>query len=482
MASVLDKQTIGKVYRMNIYPEQRKYLNELFNGTRTVDNDKSLDCAQSYSVYKFHPEIGAFAACCDATLINYDHEQFISLKEDYFDKHPALIQRKKDLRNNIKNSQCNLCWKKEEQGLSSMRQVLATENKLNHQNPYLDIEKSYPTRIELWMQSTCNLGCFMCHLGNSNTLRKIWWKDYDEYGNDGYGHKLWTSNSDLNKYNMKEDFNKKLDKWLVNSISNRRNPSITIAYLGGEPTLHTEMFDHADRFIEAGASAIKAGCNRKITITTNGTSKDKLNERFYNMYKKYKAAGWKTHIMLSQDGVDEAAQVRHGANSAQIMRNFDNWISPDSVIQDVSHFTVLSNLNFPYAHNLAYKIRDTIDNHYKNTIINDKDIDLSFNAIIGPEWMQIKYLPKKFAEQSAKECIEIFDYLNKTYNISVKSSVFKSVLARMDENPSQEDVNFYFERLHYVQRIYKKTYPNWNFYDNFPHLIEFANDYRIERQ
>ena len=56
------------------------------------------------------------------------------------------------------------------------------------------------------------------------------------------------------------------------------------------------------------------------------------------------------------------------------------------------------------------------------------------------------------------------------------------MLARIDEHPSQEDVNFYFERLHYVQRIYKKTYPNWSFYDNFPHLVEFANDYGIERE
>ena len=466
-----------------MHPEQKKYLNELYNGTRIIDNDKSLDCGQSYSVYKFHPEIGAFAACCDATLINYDHEQFISLKEDYFDKHPALVQRKQDLRNNIKNSQCDLCWKKEEQGLSSMRQVLAaTDAKHNHQNPYLDVEKSYPTRIELWMNSTCNLGCFMCHLGNSNTLRKIWWKDYDEYGNDGYGHKSWTSNLDFSKNNMKTEFNNELERWVVNSISNHKNPGITIAYLGGEPTLHTEMFDHVDRFIEAGASAIKAGCKRSISITTNGTSKDKLNERFYDMYKKYKAAGWKTAIMLSQDAVDEAAQVRHGANSTQIMRNFDKWISPDSVISSVSHFTVLSNLNFPYTNKLANRLKDSIDSKYKNTKINNKAIQLTFNAIIGPEWMQIKYLPKKFAKQSAKECIEIFDYLNTTYDININYNVFESVLNRLDESPSQEDINFYFERMHYVQSVYRKTYPTWNFYDNFPHLIEMANDYGIERQ
>ena len=104
---------------------------------RKIDDDL-LDCAQSYTVFKFQPEIGAFSACCDADLINYDHESFLELGAGYFDKHPDLVQRKLDLRNNIKNKQCSQCWKKEDQGIKSMRQTLApTDSMLNHQNPYL---------------------------------------------------------------------------------------------------------------------------------------------------------------------------------------------------------------------------------------------------------------------------------------------------------------------------------------------------------
>ena len=40
---------------------------------------------------------------------------------------------------------------------------------------------------------------FMCHMGNSNTLRKIWYKDYDEYGNDGYGHDTWIGKLEYTK-------------------------------------------------------------------------------------------------------------------------------------------------------------------------------------------------------------------------------------------------------------------------------------------
>ena len=46
------------------------------------------------------------------------------------------------------------------------------------------------------------------------------------------------------------------------------------------------------------------------------------------------------------------------------MKNYGNWMSPDSVGKELTHFTVLSNLSFPYVHNLIYKMRDLIDYHY----------------------------------------------------------------------------------------------------------------------
>ena len=53
--------------------------------------------------------------------------------------------------------------KKESQGIASMRHTLAlTISLLNHQNLYLDVNKSYPNRIELWMNSTCNLLMLLC--------------------------------------------------------------------------------------------------------------------------------------------------------------------------------------------------------------------------------------------------------------------------------------------------------------------------------
>jgi hypothetical protein len=203
------------------------------------------------------------------------------------------------------------------------------------------------------------------------------------------------------------------------------------------------------------------------------------------MFEKYVEAGWVVKVMVSQDGTDDAAQVRHGANSEQIMKNYSNWMAPESVVQELTHFTVLSNLNFPYVHKLLYKIRDTIDKHYADNpdiLSRDKQLTIDFNPCMEPSWMQIRYLPKKFVVTATTESIKIFEYLNKNYNINLDEDIFRSMFAVTEESPAQQDVEEYFEKLHYVQQAYRKTYLDWDFYKNFPHLVEFASDYGIERK
>lgn len=439
-------------------------------------NFNNLHCPMSYAVYKFQPEIGEFSACCDAEAYSFDQEIFDQLKEDYFEKHPRLVERKNDLIKNIKHQDCVQCWKKEDQGLKSMRIDLGPHFNTLWNNYNLDIKSAYPERIELWMNSTCNLGCFMCHLGNSNTLRKIWYTDYDTYGNDGKGYDIWLNNSEYTK-DRKELFTQSMIDFTIKHIKEVKIHGLTIAYLGGEPTLHSEMYDHADIFIEAGKQSIKEGKKLTIEFTTNGTSKDKLNERFYKMFEKYKSAGWNVSMMLSQDGAGDYAQVRHGADFEQIKKNFSNWLHPDSVVDNICSFTVLSNINLPYIDYMAEYMNDAIRNNYKNT----KTVSIHFNALISPIWMQVKYLPKKYVKTPSLIADKIFSAIKHDYsNIRYNQSLFLNVTNLSKEILAQEDVEYYFNKLKYVNDIYKKTYPEWNFFDTFPHLKEYANEYGIE--
>lgn len=435
-----------------------------------------LHCPMSYTVYKFQPEVGSFAACCDARSYDFDEELFNELGNDYFVKHPTLIERKKSLYNNIRHDDCSQCWNKEDQGIQSMRINLGWHYPELLNNRSLPVDKSYPSRFELWMNSTCNLGCFMCHLGNSNTLRKIWYTDYDSEGNDGRGYESYISDSPYYKGNYHDEFIKRMTSFITEHIASDSH-ALCIAYLGGEPTLHSEMYDQADIFIEAGRKAILAGKELKVEITTNGTSKDKLNNRFYRMFEKYKAAGWKTRIMLSQDAANQYAQIRHGSDFEQISNNFCQWLRPDSVVDEINSFSVISAMNLPYIDELAYYIDRAIRDNY-----NDKKIiSIRLNTLTSPKWMHISNLPKKFAENSISDAIRIFEKLDKDYqNLFYDNSTLPNVYDYLKESVQTEKVRNFFNSINYTNSVYKKRYPDWDFYKTFPFLVEYKREYGIE--
>lgn len=434
-----------------------------------------LHCPMSYTVYKFQPETGTFSACCDAEPYEFNQDLFETLGDNYFTHHPKLIERKEALYNNIRHSDCAQCWTKEDQGLTSMRMNLGWHypELLNNRN--LSTHMSYPSRFELWMNSTCNLGCFMCQLGNSNTLRKIWYTDYNTDGHDGRGYESYLNGSSYYQGNYHSKY---VDRMLtfINSHIGSNLGALCIAYLGGEPTLHSEMYEHADMFIDAGRKAILNGKELKIEITTNGTSKDKLNDRFYEMFEKYKSAGWKTRIMLSQDAANQYAQIRHGSNFQQIEKNFNNWIRPDSPVDELNSFSVISAINLPYIDELAMYIDNAIRNNY-----DDKKImSVRFNTLIIPNWMNISNLPKKFADRPLKDAMDIFNKIDLDYkNIFYDNTTLASVETYLKESIQPEAVATFFNRLDYTNRIYQKSYPEWDFYNTFPFLSEYKQEYGI---
>jgi len=428
----------------------------------------------SYAVYKFQPEIGEFAVCCDAPPYKFDPDTFKLLGPDYFEKFPVLIDRKIALYNNIRHSDCVQCWKKEDMGIRSMRQIFGPRYSELHNNRTLLTTKAYVSRVELWMNSTCNLGCFMCDLGNSNTLRKIWNDKPDLYGNDKSGYDIW-----INTNNYQTEYRAQFTKYMIDfTVETLRSASygMNIAYLGGEPTLHDEMYDHADIFIEAAKENVALGKEFIIEIVTNGTSKPKLNKRFMEMFQKYKNAGWKIAVMISQDASDKYVDVRHGADFNAIKSNFSNWISSDSMIAQIKSHTVVSNLNIPYMDKMADYIEDVIVNNYSG----DREVVINFNTLSNPDWMHLKYLPKKYAEKPLMYAKEKLSKLKSEYGIDVDTLIFDEILNALPDKISNDDAIMLFDNYKYIHNQYKKVYNGWNFFETFDHLKPFAEEYGID--
>ncbi len=433
----------------------------------------------SYAVYKFQPELGEFSACCDATVYKFNKDWFNQLGPDYFEKFPTLIERKTALYDGIKHSDCKQCWEKESMNIRSMRQVFGPRYNNLHGNRELQIDKSYVTRVELWMNSTCNLGCFMCNLGNSNTLRKVWSEAKDTHGNNGIGYDDW-----INRDNYQTEYRKLFTDYMVQfTVNTLKKPTsetlshgMNIAYLGGEPTLHDEMYEHADIFIDAAKERVAQGAEFVIEIVTNGTSKPKLNKRFMEMFKKYKDAGWKTRIMLSQDAANEYVDVRHGADFEAIKNNFSSWISSNSLIDEIKSHTVISNLNLPYIDNMAKYLQSAVLNNY----IGNRDLEINFNTLTSPKWMHLKYLPRKYAEKEILEAKRILTDIRTEFGIRINTEVFDEVLRALPEEISKADADMIFSKYKYVAEQYKKVYNGWNLFETFKHLKPFAEEYGID--
>lgn len=433
-----------------------------------------LHCPMSYAIYKFQPEIGEFSACCDANPYRFNKTAFELLGAEYFERFPMLVDRKTSLYHNIKHSDCVQCWKKESIGLRSMRQIHGPNYDGLYNNRALLTTKSYVTRVELWMNSTCNLGCFMCNLGNSNTLRKIWTDMPDLNGNNKSGYDIW-----INKNDYQTDYRAQFTKYMMDfTLQALRNATagMNIAYLGGEPTLHDEMYDHADIFIEAAKENISNGLDYVIEIVTNGTSKPKLNKRFMEMFKKYKDAGWRIAIMLSQDASDKYVNIRHGADFNAIKSNFSHWISSDSMIDQIKSHTVISNLNLPYMDKMADYIVDVVTKNYTG----NKKVVINFNTLTDPSWMHLKYLPRKYAEDQLVYAKSKLAKLKGDFDIHVDVRIFEEILNTLPDTISSDDAVMIFNNYKYIHNQYKKVYNGWNFFDTFDHLKPFAKEYGID--
>ena len=120
--------------------------------------------------YSIHVDsTGRLAPCCKFSkpLHTYNHI------EQYF-KSPELEQVRQDLLNGIKNSNCDRCWKDEDNGADSLRLISNRTIGPNTNRPIIEQIKepklSDVKSFDLTLGNLCNLKCVMCNPGLSSQL------------------------------------------------------------------------------------------------------------------------------------------------------------------------------------------------------------------------------------------------------------------------------------------------------------------------
>lgn len=174
--------------------------------------------------------------------------------------HPRMKLLRENLLNGVKDSACEVCWKNEERGLQSFRQIsIADETTVTPEVIKEAIANPRVEEIDISITNLCNLRCRMCAPSLSNSLMMD--DDYFKKNNmidEVVNVTGWWNNI---SYSYKIDESPTWD-WLLNNTKQLK----TVKMSGGEPFYNKHVIRFIDKCIEDGSAK-----DLTLAFRTNGT-------------------------------------------------------------------------------------------------------------------------------------------------------------------------------------------------------------------
>jgi hypothetical protein len=271
-----------------------------------------------------------------------------------------IIKLREDLLAGKRPKGCRLCWKAEDNGITSMRQRI-NEGRLEEHKDRLKQTKMElpPTQVKYTVGQECNLACRMCLPSFSTKVKKVW----DIIGK--------TQNMEVDTLMNTPDY----------ILKNRKH----IGYVdinGGEPFYHKK----AKNLLR---ELIRTGDNEHITlhITTNAT---RIDPDTVALVKKFKDVV----LSISIDGVGAVQEyIRPGCNWNKLTENIKLLRTNGISLQVASTISVMTMLRLPELeewcnnngifwsqpglidkpgelspHNLPYQLHDLVPEKYKKYV------------------------------------------------------------------------------------------------------------------
>ena len=332
----------------------------------------------------------------DNTIIVNTVDEFLNLD--------LLKNLRKDLKNGIKNSICDYCWKREDAGLQSFRQIhnedykdLITEDKWKYLSDDGSLDSKSITYLDISLGNVCNLKCRSCNAQASHS----WIDDAEAYGKDLLDYN--NSNIEVAKKIANEPWYSKAFK---EGFYDEVLPKVKgINFIGGEPLVVKEHYEFLDHIVKNGWSK-----NMKLAYNTNGTTiPDNLLETWRNFER--------INISLSLDAYGDLAHyVRYPSKWKVIERNVKK-LGEHAKTRD--HFTlqIHTTLSLLNIHDLPKMLSFGKEqfktwNYYSeehNTNFGFVNVIPHFNIVDYPSYLHVKNLPDHIK-------LEVMKMLDNEYN------------------------------------------------------------------
>ncbi len=335
----------------------------------------------------------------------YTNDIKLNSKQQYWTSE-QLKGIQQNMLDNIRDDGCQICWKKEDRGFSSLRQH---SNEI-YAKELQDIKKGKlpenPMYLDLRLGNLCNLKCRMCISEWSSQIAG----EILENPNED-----WIDTPTQKVIGLDDDTWETIEKWI---------PYVKRVFMtGGEPTIIKRNMDYIDKIIESNYAK-----EVELIFTTNATN---INQKFIDKSKVFKSVSFNVSI----DAVGELANY---------IRNPSDWKTIENNMQKlyqagmgVSFNTTIQWLNMT-------RLNEVFD-YLKNCNIGFGGV--WFQLVTDPFYLDPIFAPK-FMKQKCINDIEEFlldPYLNDEKHNNIQSGQLKKSLI--------ETKNFLINNLDNVQHV-----------------------------
>ena len=261
-----------------------------------LDNTKSI-CYHPWVGLEITPQ-GDFRPCCKFS-------ESLGKSFEEYENNEKLKLLKEQFSNNQRPEGCNRCWRDEDAGLPSKRQI-DWKYRFNETEPSLENIQV----LSLSFGNSCNLACRTCN-------------SYSSSGWITESRKLSKQIPDLVIHGHKKFYKDMKFMEKIKSLKHVKH----VEFPGGEPFLTgtKEHLDYLDILISMDPSQIE------LRYITNATIMPE--SEFWERWQRFK----KVDIQLSIDGTGEKFEyLRHPAKWEEVDKNVDRYIKSSTDLKNIS--------------------------------------------------------------------------------------------------------------------------------------------------
>jgi organic radical activating enzyme len=367
-----------------------------------------------------------------------------------------LQQVKNDLDNGIKHKHCNYCWREEELGNKSWRQV-------GNEMP-----DNRTRNVEIYLDNTCDLACVYCTPKYSSS----WIQEINHAHSQNVPIENFMNYDPFEKEKVKYDHLPKILEYIeeLGRTAATEKP-IYINFLGGEPLLTSAIKkDVIASIIQAYYKTAGADQYLGIQIVTNCNTPDaiidKTLERLDELVKIHK--NLEVNVNISMESLEKNAEfIRYGLEWDHFVKNLNKWMSK------------------PYVYTFGFSMcvnvlswRDTpnfIEWAFNQARKNNQTAHLQFNSADFPRHLSLKMLPT--SEKHLFEKIE--QNIIKNRDNYTNENLFMRNLIQVDQAKNdfgktannRAEIKKILDYIDYIKKYRKKDIPeiNKDLYEHFLH-------------